>query len=539
MSGAIKFKSFTRGPITYLEVIGVIDESFNPDELLTEVKGTKAILNLKDVSRMSSFGVREWTNGMRRLCEQVERVYWVDCAHAIVSQLNLVANFAGTAKVLSVRAPFFCETCGTDTDVKCNVAGAESIVLPEVICTQCNQPMEIDEDPDTYFSFPDKNKMTDLAEDPSIQGFLRHFADSGSGATSSHGEVPSQVTSGVSVDLTHASMEPSVTRARPLAPPIRQERLQSPNQKWLSFGIGFVIAVGGGILVYTLLAGAAPSPPLSATHHAQFTEASQAGNFGEAWAVVKKADEERPLPPETKRQLKEQLKKQALAPFSGYLTSHEHVKAAALIRQSVYDKLISEDEAQELYSRSFEALMSGYERLFEKGQPDEAEKLLERADHGKIYPSVMQGKLKQRIDALKDRLSRLQIRKSIRRLRDGDYQGLIADHAALANTETADPEMIYVVAEAQRRSKHLAAAAPLYERLIEKTKDMDPPHRRIDDARFWLATHLAGKGKKKEARALAKTVLETPNSNFKSSAARFLRSLDGGASPRSRRRGPR
>ena len=159
MSGAAKFKSFTRGPITYIEVSGVVDESFNPDELLAALNGTKAILNLKDVNRMSSFGVREWTHAMRRLCDQAERVYWVDCSHAIVSQLNLVANFAGNSKVLSVRAPFFCEACGADTEVKCNVAGTEAIVLPEVMCPKCSKPMEIDEDPDTYFSFPEKNRM--------------------------------------------------------------------------------------------------------------------------------------------------------------------------------------------------------------------------------------------------------------------------------------------------------------------------------------------------------------------------------------------
>ena len=80
---------------------------------------------------------------------------------------------------------------------------------------------------------------------------------------------------------------------------------------------------------------------------------------------------------------------------------------------------------------------------------------------------------------------------------------------------------------------------PYYERIIQKTESTEPPHRRLDDARFWLATHLGAEGSTKKARQLAQQVLKSPNSNFKSSAARFLQNLGSASAPRSRRRGPR
>ena len=217
-----------------------------------------------------------------------------------------------------------------------------------------------------------KTGWTDLGADPSIQGFLRHFADSASSVTSSHGETaahhtppielvpPSGHTSGGQT-MGHGHSIEHTSAPRPFIPPAESE--PSGSQRLMSFGVGFIIAVGGGILVYLLLGGAAPNEGLSQAQKARYMEASQAGNYGEAWAVVKEADKETKLSPQTKEQLLKQLKNQALAPFSGHLERGDHGKAAALIRQALYDEIITKTESQELYERSLDALMTKYEQL--------------------------------------------------------------------------------------------------------------------------------------------------------------------------------
>lgn len=225
-------QSVTRGPVCYISMSGVVDESFDPESLMSQANGTKVILNLRGISRLSSFGVREWTNAMKQLSQKVERVFLVECSPSVVSQLNMVANFAGTAQVLSVMAPYYCETCGSDAEVKIEVSGKTEIAPPETTC-KCGAVMSFEDDPESYFQFPPQNSGEALT-DPAVLGMMRHLGLAMSGGGDEISAPPrsetdptavSARTSGRPESVTmsqrprSSSIDPTVTNVRPRSEP--------------------------------------------------------------------------------------------------------------------------------------------------------------------------------------------------------------------------------------------------------------------------------------------------------------------------------
>ena len=172
-------QSVTRGSIAYVRVYGVIDESFDPDKLVAAAEGKDVILNLKAVSRLSSFGVREWVHAVTKLAAKVQRIYYVECSPAIVAQLNMIANFAGSGSVVSVQVPMICESCNWDTETLIDIAKHNVKESPQLACKRCGSAMTIDDLPELYFAFA-SNKQS--AIDPSVEAFLKEFQDANPGA---------------------------------------------------------------------------------------------------------------------------------------------------------------------------------------------------------------------------------------------------------------------------------------------------------------------------------------------------------------------
>lgn len=172
MAETLSIQSVTRGTIAYVRVYGVIDESFNPDKLVAAAEGKDVLINLKAVSRISSFGVREWVHAITKLAAKVSNIYFVECSPSIVAQLNMIANFAGPGQVVSVQVPMICESCNWDTEMLVDMSKYTAGTLPSLACKRCSSPMVIDDLPEQYFAFANK---TQGPIDPSVQAFLRDF----------------------------------------------------------------------------------------------------------------------------------------------------------------------------------------------------------------------------------------------------------------------------------------------------------------------------------------------------------------------------
>lgn len=158
MNAPLNVESSMRASVCVLKLDGTIDERFDPNLILSSARGRQLIFDLAGITRLTSFGIREWAHLMRKLDESSDQIFFADCSPAIVTQLNMVANFAGSARLVSVRAPFYCDQCGAEESAHIDLSAGAPDDVPLLHCKACGAPeMEFDEDPDSYFIFPKNN----------------------------------------------------------------------------------------------------------------------------------------------------------------------------------------------------------------------------------------------------------------------------------------------------------------------------------------------------------------------------------------------
>jgi anti-anti-sigma regulatory factor len=142
---------------THVTMTGEVDENSDFRQLLEQLSGD-TVFELRAVSRINSCGVREWVTFFRDLGRKVKSVTFVGCSPAIVTQLGMIHNFRGPARIASFMAPYACEKCNFEEEkllsVQEHFSGA-SRNLPEFKCGRCGQPMIFDDMPDRYLSFLD------------------------------------------------------------------------------------------------------------------------------------------------------------------------------------------------------------------------------------------------------------------------------------------------------------------------------------------------------------------------------------------------
>ncbi len=128
----------------------------------------KVVLDIAGIRRVNSCGVRSWVAFVRGLVEAGHEIELRRCAPCMVRQMNMVANFASGARVLSVLAPYYCDTCGNEKEVLIELTdGKRPQVAARVPCSRCGQEMEFDDLIETYFDFLD---YVQPAEERSTRG---------------------------------------------------------------------------------------------------------------------------------------------------------------------------------------------------------------------------------------------------------------------------------------------------------------------------------------------------------------------------------
>src|SRR5262245_52988207 len=99
-----------QGEVTCVALTGDITETSGLGELLGQLSG-KVVLDLGQVGRVNSAGVREWVDFVTALSNDSTEVVLEHCSVAVVHQLNMIEDFRGSARVASVHAPYFCAKC--------------------------------------------------------------------------------------------------------------------------------------------------------------------------------------------------------------------------------------------------------------------------------------------------------------------------------------------------------------------------------------------------------------------------------------------
>jgi serine/threonine protein kinase len=155
----------TAGDAALVSVSGLVDERFLGFGDLSQQK--TVVINVSGMIRMTSFGVRQWLKAMDALPKSITDLYLLGCPTFFVDQLNMVLNFGGPSKVLTVVAPHTCPSCGVESgemiDVLAERANLAKGGLPEKTCARCGGRLEFDETPESYFAFVNKYAASSIA----------------------------------------------------------------------------------------------------------------------------------------------------------------------------------------------------------------------------------------------------------------------------------------------------------------------------------------------------------------------------------------
>ncbi len=136
---------------TVVTLQGRIDEGFEGASLGGSLSGS-VLFDLKNVERVTSFGVREWLEMMKATEEQEDVDIWLArCPEAIVTQMSLIRTFAGKAKLLSFQAPFLCDDCGNSfsrtLDCEHDASWFRDGRGDTPQCPRCGGAAKLDDDP--------------------------------------------------------------------------------------------------------------------------------------------------------------------------------------------------------------------------------------------------------------------------------------------------------------------------------------------------------------------------------------------------------
>jgi len=117
----------------------------------------KVIINFAGIKMVNSCGVRAWISFIRE-AQKTREIHFEECTPEIVSQVNMIPNFLGTAKIKSVYAEYSCEHCGHSAwrifeRGKDLPESSSSISVSDFNCEKCGKKMEMEEIEDEFFGF--------------------------------------------------------------------------------------------------------------------------------------------------------------------------------------------------------------------------------------------------------------------------------------------------------------------------------------------------------------------------------------------------
>ena len=155
----ITFTIENKGDFDQVNFAGDINEDaeIHLTKLLDTLKD-KVVFNLRAISSVNSCGVRAWINFIRE-AEQNRTLTFEECTPEIVSQINMIPNFRGTAQVKSVYASYACDSCDNEQlklfEKGRNLPSSSEDEIEELKCPKCGELMEMDELEEEFFSWLD------------------------------------------------------------------------------------------------------------------------------------------------------------------------------------------------------------------------------------------------------------------------------------------------------------------------------------------------------------------------------------------------
>jgi anti-anti-sigma regulatory factor len=138
-----------------IKLSGVIDEDNGLMALVDQISAGRATVDLSEITRITSYGVRDWVNWLGKLEKKGVKVTLAGCAPPIVAQCNLVSDFTRGCTVKSFFVPYVCHRCDRESVHLVEVAelGSPPCTAPARRCATCADALEFDDVEERYFAF--------------------------------------------------------------------------------------------------------------------------------------------------------------------------------------------------------------------------------------------------------------------------------------------------------------------------------------------------------------------------------------------------
>lgn len=175
MQGAsFDYERTTDGKLSYVRIVGTIDERFDGKQAASRVKSKTVVVNCAGVTLVTSFGIRAWIDFVQSFARSKTALVMVECSPSFVGELNQVVDFAGDGSVVSFYAPYQCTSCSAERSFLLRTDTDQEVIRkrepPQFSCLVCGGSMVFDEEPVSYFAGLDAH--IDPPLDPSVLGFL-------------------------------------------------------------------------------------------------------------------------------------------------------------------------------------------------------------------------------------------------------------------------------------------------------------------------------------------------------------------------------
>jgi anti-anti-sigma regulatory factor len=152
MSVSLRWSVARGADSTEVSLSGPIDELSNFDALFDAIASGQLVkIDLSQVHRISSVGVRVWIIFMDKLRASETPVQLVGCSVCIVRQMSMISQFRGHGTIASVYAPYYCVRCNKEQLRLIEMSGDIKTQLRKpVICPTCGAELALDEEEALY-----------------------------------------------------------------------------------------------------------------------------------------------------------------------------------------------------------------------------------------------------------------------------------------------------------------------------------------------------------------------------------------------------
>jgi anti-anti-sigma regulatory factor len=126
---------------SHISLIGRIDEAAQLEGLAVHLPAGDVTIDAEGVAFVNSVGMRELIRLVRALRAGDRGVVLERVADVLMTQLNLVDEFARSVTIASFHAQYACDVCGAEhaplVDVGANEKLLGEMKLPSVECPEC------------------------------------------------------------------------------------------------------------------------------------------------------------------------------------------------------------------------------------------------------------------------------------------------------------------------------------------------------------------------------------------------------------------